>query len=121
MWLKLQVTNYKGGGGGGADEIGGDPVYVPGVLAGGSTSFQDQYNRGGKGGNGKINTITGKGVPGGFTGTNKLIPKVAAAGVASNIAAIAAKVSSIKASIPGAAAAQAKLAGLKAKALSKIN
>ena len=68
----------------------------------------------------KINTITGKGVPGGFTGTNKLIPKVAAAGVASNIAAIAAKVSSIKASIPGATAAQAKLAGLKAKALSKI-
>ena len=66
------LVNYygSGGGGGGADEIGGDPVYVPGVLAGGSTSFQDQYNRGGKGGNGKINTITGTSVyyAGGGTG-----------------------------------------------------
>jgi galactitol-specific phosphotransferase system IIB component len=66
------LVNYygSGGGGGGADEIGGDPVYVPGVLAGSSTSFQDQYNRGGKGGNGKINTITGTSVyyAGGGTG-----------------------------------------------------
>jgi hypothetical protein len=66
------LVNYygSGGGGGGANEIGGDPVYVPGVLAGGSTSFQDQYNRGGKGGDGKSNSITGTAIyyAGGGTG-----------------------------------------------------
>ena len=65
------VNHYgSGGGGGGANEIGGDPVYVPGVLAGGSTSFQDQYNRGGKGGDGKLNGITGTAIyyAGGGTG-----------------------------------------------------
>ena len=65
------VNHYgSGGGGGGANEVGGDPVYVPGVLAGGSTSFQDQYNRGGKGGDGKLNSITGTAIyyAGGGTG-----------------------------------------------------
>jgi len=46
----------SGGGGGGAGEVGGDPVYVAGLFAWGSTT---PYNRGGQGGNGKLNDITG--------------------------------------------------------------
>ena len=64
------VTSYgSGGGGGGAGGRGGNTVIVPGLYAGGTTP----YNRGGMGGDGKLNDITG--VPiyyagGGTGGTN---------------------------------------------------
>ena len=54
------TTAYgSGGGGGGADRVGGNPIYVDGVLAGPSTSVGDRYSNGGMGGNGKLNNITG--------------------------------------------------------------
>jgi hypothetical protein len=45
----------SGGGGGGAGSIGSDSVFVDGIYAGGNYV----YNRGGQGGNGKMNDITG--------------------------------------------------------------
>jgi hypothetical protein len=63
----IKTTPFgSGGGGGGADEIGGDSEYVTGVTAGSGI----QYNKGGKGGNGKLNSITGTSIyyAGGGTG-----------------------------------------------------
>jgi hypothetical protein len=60
----------SGGGGGGADQVGGDPIIVPGVFAGPTTADEDRYWNGGIGGNGKLNDITGTAIyyAGGGTG-----------------------------------------------------
>jgi len=60
----------SGGGGGGADQVGGNPIIVPGVYAGLTTAYEDLYWNGGIGGNGKLNSITGTAIyyAGGGTG-----------------------------------------------------
>ena len=60
----------SGGGGGGAGGVGSDSVYVAGLNAG---SGANSYNKGGQGGDGKSNSITGTLVyyaGGGNAGTN---------------------------------------------------
>ena len=64
----IRFINYgSGGGGGGANAIGGTAEYVSGLFADPSNTIQ--YSRGGKGGDGKPNTITGTTVYYGGGGT----------------------------------------------------
>ena len=64
----IRFINYgSGGGGGGANAIGGTAEYVSELFADPSNTIQ--YSRGGKGGDGKPNTITGTTVYYGGGGT----------------------------------------------------
>jgi hypothetical protein len=61
----------SGGGGGGSGAIGGDAVYVSGLFV--DAGRTAQYNKGGQGGNGTANTITGTSIfyaGGGTAGAN---------------------------------------------------
>jgi len=64
-------ANGSGGGGGGAGVIGGNAVYISGLFADPGKTVQ--YNKGGQGGNGLTNNITGSAVyyaGGGTAGAN---------------------------------------------------